>query len=91
MSYVGDQCRSKTQDWFSNKDSNNEGNPQAVFNALDLILKENLDRLKTMRSAFQHIPSCSVFLFIAVCTFAIDVLWFLIHSCGMKSLAVEYE
>ncbi|KAK9207704.1 hypothetical protein WN944_000050 [Citrus x changshan-huyou] len=49
MSYVGNQCCSKTRHWLSNKDSDNEGNPQAVFNALDLILKENLDRLKTMR------------------------------------------
>ena len=50
---VGNQYQVTTQDWFSQKKGNDEErDPQAVFNVLDAMLKDSLDRLKTMRSAF---------------------------------------
>ncbi|KAL5850045.1 hypothetical protein ACOSQ4_008058 [Xanthoceras sorbifolium] len=51
MENVADGYRTKTRDLFcSNKeDYDDKGDPQAVFNVLDAMLKENLDRLKTMR------------------------------------------
>uniref|UniRef100_A0A5B6ZMN9 Uncharacterized protein n=1 Tax=Davidia involucrata TaxID=16924 RepID=A0A5B6ZMN9_DAVIN len=53
---VGNQYQLETKDWFSqNKDYNDKRSSQAVFNALDAMLKGSLDRLKTMRSAFDYL------------------------------------
>lgn len=49
-------CGLRTQDWFpNNKQCNDEGDPQAVFNVLDAMLKGSLERLKSMRLAFYFI------------------------------------
>ncbi|KAG5554944.1 hypothetical protein RHGRI_012485 [Rhododendron griersonianum] len=47
---VGDQCQLRTKNWFSRrKGYNNERESQPVFNVLDTLLKDSLERLKTMR------------------------------------------
>lgn len=45
-------CQVKTQGWVSRKQSNqddNGGDAYAAFNALDSILKDSLERLRTVR------------------------------------------
>lgn len=41
------------QNWFSKKkNSHGKQDPRAVCNVLDAMLRDSLERLKTMRSAF---------------------------------------
>ncbi|GMP68189.1 hypothetical protein CsSME_00027891 [Camellia sinensis var. sinensis] len=59
---VGDQCQQQNEDWFSQrKDCNDKRDLQAVFNVLDTMLKDSLERLKTMREgiSWAHIGLCS--------------------------------
>ena len=50
---VGNQYQVTTQDWFSQKKGHDEErDPRVVFNVLDAMLKDSLERLKMMRSAF---------------------------------------
>ena len=50
MATVDDNCELRSSDCFSEKHNfEGEGNPQAVFNVLDALLKGSLDRLKAMR------------------------------------------
>lgn len=50
---VGDQCQLRTKNWFSRRQGcNNKGDSQPVFNVLDTMLKDSLDRLKMMRLDF---------------------------------------
>ena len=45
-----ENCQLSTEDLFPKmNDVNGEQDPKAVFNVLDSMLKESLDRLKTMR------------------------------------------
>ncbi|KAI8561572.1 hypothetical protein RHMOL_Rhmol04G0350700 [Rhododendron molle] len=47
---VGDQCQLRTKNWLSRrKGYKNERESQPVFNVLDALLKDSLERLKTMR------------------------------------------
>lgn len=47
---LGENCQLGAEELFPKKnDVNGEQDPQAVFNVLDSMLKESLDRLKTMR------------------------------------------
>lgn len=49
---VGNQYQVTTQDWFSqNKGHDEERDPRVVFNVLDAILKDSLERLKMMRES----------------------------------------
>lgn len=52
MTKFGEKYQLRAEDWFSkNKNFNDEQDPHAVFNVLDAMLKDNLERLKMMRSA----------------------------------------
>ena len=53
MAAMGEQYQLRTQNWCSKqKDFDDERDPYAVFNVLDTMLKDSLERLKMMRSAF---------------------------------------
>ena len=50
MEKWGEDSHLAAQDWFSRKKNSGNGqDPQAEFNMLDTMLKDNLERLKTMR------------------------------------------
>lgn len=50
MTTVGDHCELRSSDCSLEKHNfDGEGDPLAVFNVLDALLKGSLDRLKTMR------------------------------------------
>lgn len=50
MTTVDDHCELRSLDCFSEKHNfDGEGDPRAVFNVLDALLKGSLDRLKAMR------------------------------------------
>lgn len=50
MEAVGDFCRVRAQDCFPKGNKYGDGgDPRTVFNVLDVMLKDNLERLKTMR------------------------------------------
>lgn len=52
MTTVGDHCDLRSSDCFSEKRNfDGEGDPPAVFNVLDALLKGSLDRLKAMRES----------------------------------------
>ncbi|CAL5358778.1 unnamed protein product [Camellia sinensis] len=58
---VGDQCQQQNKDCFSQrKDCNDKRDLRAVFNVLDTMLKDSLERLKTMREgiSWAHIGLC---------------------------------
>ncbi|GLU01134.1 hypothetical protein SLE2022_184590 [Rubroshorea leprosula] len=49
---VGDHYQMRTHDWFSRKkDCDDKGDPEAVFNVLDSMLEDSLERLKNMRES----------------------------------------
>ncbi len=51
---IGERYELRARDWFSKKkDVDDKGDPYAVFNVLDTMLKDSLERLKLMRSTFQ--------------------------------------
>lgn len=57
---VGNQYQVTTQDWFSQKKNHEEErDPHVVFNILDAMLKDSLERLKRMRSAFHFCQHCN--------------------------------
>ncbi|CAI0376483.1 unnamed protein product [Linum tenue] len=52
MNSIGRHCQLRSEDWFSNKnEDNNGGNSPAVFSVLDDMLRERLERLKSMRES----------------------------------------
>lgn len=52
MQNLGEKYELSAEDRLSEKKNvDNEQDPQAVFNVLDVMLKDSLERLKTMRSA----------------------------------------
>lgn len=51
MSTMGKESQLNAQDWSRERNFDDENGPQAVFNALDNILKGSLERLKMMRLA----------------------------------------
>ncbi|KAF8380742.1 hypothetical protein HHK36_028232 [Tetracentron sinense] len=52
MGTVGNQYQIRTQNWLSQKrDYDDERDPQAVFNALDTMLKDSLERLRMIRES----------------------------------------
>ncbi|KAI8006040.1 Pentatricopeptide repeat-containing protein [Camellia lanceoleosa] len=58
---VVDQCQQQNEDWFSQrKDCNDKRDLRAVFNVLDTMLKDSLERLKTMREgiSWAHTGLC---------------------------------
>lgn len=53
MATMGEHYQLGDHDWVSKqKDSDDKRDPYAVFNVLDTILKDSLERLKMMRSDF---------------------------------------
>ncbi|KAH7524284.1 hypothetical protein FEM48_Zijuj06G0103200 [Ziziphus jujuba var. spinosa] len=52
MTKFGEKYQLSAEDWFSeNKNLNDKQDPHAVFNVLDVMLKDNLERLKMMRES----------------------------------------
>ncbi|XP_065620892.1 pentatricopeptide repeat-containing protein At5g24830-like [Quercus suber] len=51
MATIGERCELRARDWLSKK-KDDKGDPYAVFNVLDTMLKDSLERLKLMRSVF---------------------------------------
>lgn len=52
MQNLGEKYELSAEDWLSErKNVDDEQDPQAVFNVLDVMLKDSLERLKAMRSA----------------------------------------
>ena len=52
MTNLGEKYQLSAEDWLSkNKNHDNKQDPHAVFNVLDVMLKDSLERLKMMRSA----------------------------------------
>ncbi|KAF7824723.1 pentatricopeptide repeat-containing protein [Senna tora] len=49
MSTMGKDCQLNAQDWSRERNFGDKNGPQAVFNALDNMLKDSLDRLQMMR------------------------------------------
>ena len=49
VSNVGDECRLDADTWSRERNFGDNNAPQAVFNALDNMLKDSLERLQKMR------------------------------------------
>lgn len=56
QSIPGNHSHSCTENWFSDmKDFDQKGDPAAIFNVLDSILKSSLDRLASLRFIFSPV------------------------------------
>lgn len=64
---VGNRYQLKTKNWLSPKNDSDDdkGHPNAAFNVLDAMLKGSLERLKTMRLAFDFKIKLTVILKVA--------------------------
>ncbi|CAL5406971.1 unnamed protein product [Camellia sinensis] len=76
---VGDQRQQQNEDWFSQrKDCNDKRDLWAVFNVLDTMLKDSLERLKTMSQFMET----TIVKFIAELTIREGILWAHIGLCS---------